>query len=80
MHIQVSDGNDVAFSYTENETSTISSRELLEMTNEEDGENDEESQQELSNVYTTTTIMENVRTEDLGIQYFKLTSGEFAKA
>ena len=79
MHMKVSEGDDVAFSYSQNYNSTISPSELSKMTNEEDGEDEEEYQEELSNVYTTTTMIKNLRAEELGIQFLKLTSGEFAE-
>ena len=79
VYIGVSDGDDVALSCTQNDNSIISPSELSKMTNEEDGEDEEEYQEELSNVYTTTTMIKNLRAEELGIQFLKLTSGEFAE-
>ena len=79
VYIGVSDGDDVALSCTQNDNSIISPSELSDTIDEDDSENDEENQQELDNVYTTTTIIKNLQAEELGIQFLKLTSGEFAE-
>ena len=46
-----------------------------------DDEDDEENQQELGNVYTTTTMRRmNLPTEELGVQLLKLMWGECVEA
>ena len=79
VHIGVSDGKHVVFSNTQNDNSIICASELSKTTDEEDGEEGEENKQDLGNVYTTT-IIKNLRGEELGVHLFKLTYGEFEQA
>ena len=69
IHIGVSDsdGDDMTFSHTQNDKPRISPSQPTMTT--DDGEN----QQELDNVYSTTTIIEYLPTEDTGIKLLKLT-------
>ena len=59
VHVRVSDGDDITFSdTTQNDNPTISPSQPTMTTN------DEENQQELDNVYNTTTTIGNLLTKE----------------